>query len=54
MSKGVKLTYNFIKSKFEEAGYTLLSTEYKNAHTKLKYICSNSHVREISYTHFNN
>jgi len=38
-----KLTYNFVRKKFEKEGYTLISQTYKNAHSKLEYICSNGH-----------
>lgn len=44
-----KLTYEFVKSQFEGEGYTLLSKEYINNHTKLKYICPNGHIGFISY-----
>jgi hypothetical protein len=36
-----KLTYEFVKSKFEEVGYTLLESLYTNAHTKMSYNCKN-------------
>lgn len=42
-----KLTYEFVKASFEGDGYTLLSTGYKNNHTKLKYKCSKGHVHSI-------
>jgi hypothetical protein len=44
-----KLTYEFVKSKFEEEGYELLSTEYKNNYTKLDYICPNNHEHSITW-----
>lgn len=41
MSK--KLTYEYVKSKFEEEGYELLSTEYVNNHSKLLCKCYRGH-----------
>ena len=35
-----KYTYEFVKSKFEEIGYELLSKEYTGVRQKLEYICS--------------
>jgi hypothetical protein len=45
MSK--KLTYEFVKEQFEKEGYELLSKEYINAHTKLKYRCPKGHEHSI-------
>lgn len=42
-----KLTYEFVKQAFESEGYTLLSSTYKNNHSKLKYICPNGHTHSI-------
>lgn len=39
-----------IRRSFKLAGYTLLSTEYKNNKTKLKYICSNGHEHSIRWS----
>lgn len=36
---GIKYTYDFVKSKFEEKGYILLSNSYKNNASPLVYIC---------------
>jgi 5-methylcytosine-specific restriction endonuclease McrA len=47
MSKNI--TYEFVKENFENEDYVLLSKEYKNAHTKLEYICSNGHKHSISW-----
>ena len=51
MSK--KLTYEYVKSKFEEEGYELLSTEYINSKNKLKYKCLNGHEHTITWDDFN-
>jgi hypothetical protein len=45
-----KLTYEFVKSKFEEEGYELLSTEYKGVQYKLKYKCPNNHIHQIGFS----
>lgn len=44
-----KLTYEFVKSKFEEQGYTLISTSYDNNRDKLDYICPAHGKQSISY-----
>jgi hypothetical protein len=43
----VKLTYEFVKSKFEERGYKLLSKEYVNANTLLQYQCPHHPDKEL-------
>jgi len=45
-----KPTIEFIKAEFEREGYELLTTRYINAHTKLKYKCSEGHEHQISWT----
>lgn len=47
-----KLSYDYIKSKFEERKYKLLSTEYKNKKTKLEFECPNNHKGTISFDSF--
>jgi len=47
-----RLTYEFIKGRFEKEGYELLSGEYVNAHKKLKCRCNKGHVRCIAYNDF--
>lgn len=47
-----KPTYDFIKESFEKEGYTLLSTDYINAKTKLCYLCNHNNVKYITWTHF--
>jgi len=45
-----KPTITSIKQLFELEGYTLLSTEYVNAHTKLDSICSEGHKHYVKWT----
>ena len=47
-----KLTYEHVKEKFEERGYTLLSNEYKNNRSKLDCLCSAGHKHSITYRDF--
>lgn len=47
-----KLTYEFVKSKFEEEGYSLVSTTYINCSTKLDFICNNGHTHSITWDNF--
>lgn len=44
-----KKTIEFIRSKFEEKGYKLLTTIYKNNTQKLDYICPKGHKHSISW-----
>ncbi len=44
-----KLTYNFVKAQFEKDDYVLLSDEYINYSTRLKYICPDGHEHYISW-----
>lgn len=39
MTSGVRLSYDEVNKAFEERNMTLISTEYKNAHTPLEYVC---------------
>lgn len=41
-----------VKKEFENRGYTLLSTEYKNQAQKLKYRCPKNHTGYISFSAF--
>ena len=50
----VKPTIEFIKSEFEKDGYTLLSKDYINSKTKLKYKCPEGHIHSISWNSWNN
>ena len=47
-----KLTLDFIKSQFALEGYEVVSTEYKNNHSLLDYICPNKHISRIRWSHF--
>jgi len=49
---GKKLSYEFVKSRFEIEGYTLISTEYINSTTKLEFICPNEHKHFIKWNDF--
>lgn len=52
-----KFSHNFIKDEFSKDGYILLSKEYKNANTKLEYLCSKhkEHGSQyVSFTSFRN
>lgn len=49
----LRLDYNFVKSKFEELDYELLSLEYKNANQILMYRC-NLHPKHIQFVTYNN
>lgn len=46
---GIKKDFNEIKQQFQKENYTLLSKEYINSKTKLKYICSKGHKHYITW-----
>lgn len=48
-SKSQALSYAFVKNSFEKEGYLLLSKDYKNSSTKLKYKCPNGHEHTITW-----
>lgn len=50
---GKKLTYDFVKAKFEEEGYTLISDNYVNSKTTLECVCSNGHTYHTTANAFN-
>lgn len=50
--KTIKLTFEYVKEKFSERGWELLSTEYKNAHTLLDYVCDKGHKHSIQWANF--
>jgi len=41
-----------VREEFERYGFTLLSSEYKNCMTRLKYVCPNGHIGETTYKSF--
>ncbi len=45
-----KLTYEFVKDRFEKEGYELLSKEYINQRTKLRYKCPIGHEHSINWS----
>lgn len=47
-----KHTFGFVKSKFEQYGYVLVSTVYVNAKSKLDYICPNGHKGAITFSNW--
>ena len=47
-----KHDYKFIKEYVESFGYKLLSTEYKNANTKIIVKCSHRHLWETTWGKF--
>jgi hypothetical protein len=47
-------TYEFVESEFRKEGYTLLSTHYTNAYTKLKYRCPVGHEHHVSFYNWYN
>jgi hypothetical protein len=48
-----KLTYDYIKNFIESVnGYTLISTEYINTHTKLDICCPFGHTYKTNFTNF--
>lgn len=49
-----KLTYQEVKEFVENAGFELLSKEYKNALTKLSIKCDRGHVFEMRFNDFKN
>lgn len=47
-----KHTIDEIREAFNKEEYILLSTEYKNNHTKLEYKCPKGHIGEMNYNNF--
>jgi len=52
MSTNIKHTHENVKNYIENEGYTLLSTEYKNAFSKLKLQCPKGHIYEVKFNDF--
>ena len=51
-ANNAKPSINEIERSFSAEGYTLLSDEYVNSQTKLKYMCPEGHVHAMSYNSF--
>ena len=51
-----KYSYDEVVIEFEKEGYKVISSEsdYKNCGSKLKTMCPNGHIHNISYNHFKN
>jgi len=49
-ANNIKKTIYEVKQSFENEGYYLLTTEYKNNKQKLKCICPNDHIWEVSWS----
>ena len=47
-----KIDLTIIKKSFEDEGYTLLTTEYKNNNQKLDFICSKGHKHNITWSNW--
>jgi hypothetical protein len=52
MRERFKFSYEYVKSKFEEKNFKLLSKEYKNKKDKLEYECQYGHIDKISFDSF--
>ena len=48
-----RLQFDYVKERIEKENYILLSTSYKNAHTKLLILCDKGHEYEASWDVFN-
>ena len=51
-SRKAKKTIEFIRAEFTKEGYILLTIVYKNAHSKLHYICPRGHRHSISWSNW--
>ena len=49
-----RLTLKFVREKFAERDYILLSDNYINAHQKLKFRCDKGHIHAMTYGNFKN
>ncbi len=45
----IRYSYDKVKEIFENEGYTLLSKEYRNNYTKLKYLCPKNHSGAVTF-----
>ena len=50
----MKYTIEQVRKVFEDRGFKLLSTEYVNCKSKLRYMCPNNHIRETTFDTFKN
>lgn len=48
-----KLTYEYVKTYFQDQGYELLEREYVNHSTKMKYKCDKGHESSMPFNSFN-
>ena len=53
-ARNIKHTIEFIRSKFEEENYILITNEYINQKQKLSYICPKNHRHSITWTDWYN
>jgi len=44
-----KKTFEEVRAAFNQRGFMLVSKEYKNSYSSLKYLCSNGHQTKISF-----
>ena len=52
-ANNIKHDYEFVKEKFEEKGYELLSTEYKHSNSPLIVKCKNGHITDtLTFSNF--
>jgi len=53
-SNNARMSFADVKKAFNSENYILLDSCYKNAHTKLRYICPNGHRGSITWSNWNN
>ncbi len=51
-NKNIAHSYDFVKSKFIERNYELITPNYENAYQQLEYICDNKHKGTITFDGF--
>jgi hypothetical protein len=51
-ANNIKHTFEYVKNFIEQENYTLISTEYLNAHEKIEMLCDKSHNISISFANF--
>lgn len=52
-SNNCKMSYEEVETAFNREGYKLLTKFYKNAHTKLEYVCPKGHKHSITWSNWN-